>query len=243
MTGELQRLLAEAYGELTPLMGQVNDLLQNSGRSAEFVHQDAGQQLFAASVVLRFRPQQIGQLIIDHGIDAVAEAFRQQFGRPIIESEQIQQYADPSGAGSWAAFYEWTQLLWNTVEREPAFTGNVDHLVGEVFNHDKGYNRAVNFAQAPAVAAIVEAPSLASALEVPAPAPNDAGECGMWIYRGLEKARLVATGQAISWTDFDTAARANWSIIAAALGDATLDPAAVLTDDMKDELTSYSVLS
>ncbi|WP_026360209.1 hypothetical protein [Amycolatopsis nigrescens] len=49
--------------------------------------------------MLRLRPTEVAQLIISAGIRAVADAFNEQFARPILEAVQVQDFADWRSAG------------------------------------------------------------------------------------------------------------------------------------------------
>jgi hypothetical protein len=238
----LDALVDTAYGSLTPQMTSVHQVLTDSSRSGDFVHQEAGKNLFDASMVLHFEPTGVAQLVVDDGIEAVAEAFRAKFARPIIESQQVAEFTDPSATGSWGAFCEWAQALWHTIEQQSVYDTDIDRLVGDVFDHDKGYNRAINFAQAPTLAALMDAPPLAGSFEGRADVA-DPSACGLWLYMGMSKAGLISSDGSVAWTDFVTAAESEWAVVATALGDGTLTPADVLTDQMKDALDAMSLVA
>lgn len=237
----LEGLIGQAMSAVTPLMQQVYDDLNSSAN--QFLYVDDGNLLFAASVTLHLKSAEVFQLVQAHGIQAVADAFTARFGRPIIEGQQITDFADPGTC--WGAFWTWSQQLWSTIE-SGVLSGNPHLVADQVFDHNKGYNRAINFAADAAMpddVAAALAPPLASSFTTPAPTPTDGSACGLWLYQGLDTAGLLQSGATVSWTDFDTIARANWATIATALGDASLDPATVLTNDMKDALDGMSIVS
>jgi hypothetical protein len=236
----LDALVSSAFTSLTPRMGAVHQVLVDSNRRRDFVHHEAGTHLFAASVVLHNETAAVAQLILDAGIQAVAGAFRERFGRPIIENQQLGAFTNPSPAGSWAAFRDWAQVLWQTIEREAAYTNNLNRLVGDVFDHDKGYNRAIGMAQAPAAAALVTTP-LAAFLGHPKD-PLDVPAFGLWLYEGLAGAGLISSTGAVAWAHFVVVAERHWAVIASAAGDSTLRSNTMLTGAMKDALVDMSLV-
>lgn len=235
----LDALVSDALSSLDARMTAVRDVLEDTSRSEEFVHQEAGLHLFAASVVLHLKPQEVAQLIAGHGLTAVAEAFQARFERPIIESEQLAAFTDVLNA-SWAAFWNWSQALWSTVEQQAVYQNDIDRLVHDVFNHDKGYNRAINFAQTPAAQAIMGPPTLSETTgRHPAPNPTATTECALWLYQCLHEAELIT--QAPTWQEFTDAVTTNWSDLNAKLG--YQGDAAQLLPPMRSALDDMSLLS
>jgi hypothetical protein len=237
---ELEALINSAMGSLTPLMTQVYSELDTNNKVQ---YKDDALLLFTTSVVLHLKAAEVASLITTHGIQNVANAFYNRFGRPMIETEQLSSYQDPIAA--WNGFWNWTQSLWSTIDSSTVLTGNVSYLAIEVFDHNKGYNRACNFAanatMPPDVAAAVATP-LASCFDTPAPAADDPKNCGLWIYQAFNKALLIPAGQAVDWATFQNLAQANWTVIASALG-TTQGVADVVNDAMKDALDDMSMLS
>jgi len=140
-------------------------------------------------------------MIRQHGVEAVARAFNTRFERPIIETEQLRSFAALDTPDGHSAFGNWAHQLWDTIDNTPRFTENAAALADEIFNHDKGYNRATNFAQTAALAGIMGPPPLAEAISQ-RPVPGaDALSQATWVYQAFSDAGLIAADGT------DTAAR------------------------------------
>jgi hypothetical protein len=190
LDSRLSALTTTAMEGATPLMQSVASTLRSDPH--KFVHSAAGVHLLHASVVLHTRTDEIAGLISEHGVDAVADAFIRQYERPIIETAQREAFADLGTDAGRAAFANWAHQLWSTIENQPQFTENPDLLVDEIFNHDKGYNRATNIAQTAALAGIMGPPPLAEAVSQRTVPGTDALSQATWVYQVFSDAGLIA---------------------------------------------------
>jgi hypothetical protein len=184
---QLAGLVMTAMEDASPLMRSVNDVLAADPR--RFVNSVAGLHLLRASVVLHTRSAEVAGLIERHGVDAVADAFIRQFERPIIETAQREAFADLSTDAARGAFANWAHQLWDTIENQPQLAEDPDALADHVFHHDKGYNRATNFAQQVALAAIMGTPPLSDAISR---RPVQGGDHAAWVYQVFSDAGLIA---------------------------------------------------
>ena len=175
-----------------------------------YVHHEAGHALLRASAVLRLRTDAVIGLIERYGIEEVAEGFRRAFDRPVIESEQVQRFQDIQATRG--AFEEWAHRLWAVIDNAPEGLFDDEAGIEQVFNHDKGYNRAANFAENRAMAAFVAPSSLFETLgrHLSGKDPYTA------LYDAMTESKLIdqmPTRQAVR-----DAVAANWAVIAERLG-------------------------
>lgn len=221
---------------MNPRMQEVWDYLSNPPR--ELLYREQGCQLFEVSLILHLRPVEVAALIRDFGIHAVADAFRRKFNRKFIEDDEIEQFEKAYEDPAWGSFYRWTQMLWLTIEEQSAFN-DIKVLVSKVFDHNKGYNRAINHAQAPGVEAILAPPPLSTTLGLPPQhseplQPSETLEVARWLYRGLKDARLIPADQAMPWDHFCDAVTSNWTDIRSALNFSTSGPDELLESVYRD---------
>ncbi|BFU46609.1 hypothetical protein [Krasilnikovia sp. MM14-A1004] len=229
-TAAVQALADEAMGAATQLMQDVAHELD----SGTYVYGADGLQLLRASATLHLRTEAVGSLIVDHGIQAVAEAFRQVFGRPIIEQEQLQAYANWSD-DVWGTFHAWATMLWTLIESDATLTGNVPRLTSVVFDHEKGYNRAINFTNTPV------ASDLNAVVQAAEPPGHSDEERGLWIFERLRLAQLIQGDGTDTWDSFRQVAEQNWAVLSSRLGNGlSLDDA--LSDAVRTDLEGLSLL-
>ncbi|ANZ39951.1 hypothetical protein BBK82_31820 [Lentzea guizhouensis] len=193
---QLAALTTDAMANATPLMREVEAALRdNPGR---FVHAQAGTHLLHASVVLHTRGNEIAALVDQHGLEAVTKAFNQRFERPVIETEQIESFA----TGGRPAFTSWSQNLWATIENLPADKRTPDHVAAEFFNHDKGYNRATNFAQKEAEKAVLGSPELAQGVAEHPYTGSTTADQAAWVFQRLDEADVLRGDGTDTATEF-----------------------------------------
>ena len=187
---QLANLTSDAMATASPMAKLVEMKLQSDPR--KFVQSEAGLHLLHASVVLDTRADEIAAMIQQHGVGEVAKTFNQAFKRPIIETVQLEQFADLSDPGSRAKFDDWAHQLWSTVNGSPDLNADPGKVADVVFNHDKGYNRAFNFAQDAALAGFMSAPPLADVVgRRPAPEADTASQAA-WVYQVFAEAGVVS---------------------------------------------------
>jgi hypothetical protein len=197
---EIGNLTTDAMQNADQKVKDVESALQNN--PDRFVYNEAGLDLLRSSVVLDTRTPEIAALIEQHGAQNVAEAFRQQFNRPIIEGSQIEAFNDPKNGQQ--NFTNWAHQLWGTVDNTPKYQNDPDALASDIFDHEKGYNRATNFAQEAAFQAMVnpDGPTLSDAVQTkPAPAPDNLSQ-GSWVLEVLGDANLVTPGHGVDANTF-----------------------------------------
>ncbi|MGW4210665.1 glycosyltransferase [Lentzea sp. NPDC004789] len=187
---QLADLTSDAMTTASPMAKLVEMKLQSDPR--KFVQSEAGLHLLHASVVLDTRTDEIAAMIRQHGIGEVAKTFNKAFERPIIETVQLEQFADLSDPANRAKFDDWAHQLWSTVNGSPDLNADPGKVAEVVFNHDKGYNRAFNFAQEAALASFMSAPPLADVVSRrPAPEANPSSQAA-WIYQAFAEAEIIA---------------------------------------------------
>ncbi|MFC3897248.1 glycosyltransferase [Lentzea rhizosphaerae] len=228
VASHLKALTADAMLNASPLAQQVEtELRSNPGT---YLDHEAGLDLLRASVVLDTKTDDIATLIQRHGVEAVARAFNAEFGRPIIETAQLQQFGDLSTPESRTAFDGWAHQLWDTIGNTPSYQDNPGKLADDVFNHEKGYNRGTNFAQETALTDLTGAPSLQTTItDNPHPGPDVTNQA-FWVHKVLSDAQVLPAGS-VSPDRFTQAVTDNRTVLGDALG--------VELDDVKvTELTT-----
>ncbi len=225
---QLSGLATSAMADASPLMRSVESVLSSDPR--KYVQSEAGLHLLRASVVLHTRTDEVARLIAEHGVDHVADAFIRQFERPIIETAQRELFADLDTA----AFGSWAHQLWDTIGNTPSLAENPELLAAEIFNHDKGYNRATNFAQQAALADIVGPPPLAEVIaDRPAP-DNDTSAQAMWLYQVFTDAGLLAADGTDTASGFTELARQHRAALEPGLGPLSEQRIAALRQELVD---------
>ncbi|RAS70501.1 hypothetical protein C8D87_101801 [Lentzea atacamensis] len=234
---QLSELVTTAMEDASPLMRSVHDVLASDPR--RFVNSAAALHLLRASVVLHTRTAEVGDLIDRHGADAVADAFIRQFERPIIETAQREAFADLSTEPARNAFTTWAHQLWDTIENQPQLAADPDALADHVFHHDKGYNRATNFAQARILETLIPPPPLAEAVAGRGRPDNDPSAQAMWLFQVLADAKLIPADASVSPEQFTAAVNDNRAELAAGIGVELTDR---LTAELREELQSYGMV-
>ncbi|MET8762365.1 hypothetical protein [Lentzea sp. NPDC004782] len=186
----LADLTSDAMATASPMAKLVEMKLQSDPR--KFVQSEAGLHLLHASVVLDTRTDEIAAMIQEHGVGEVARTFNKAFERPIIETVQLEQFNDLSDPANRARFGEWAHQLWSTVNGADGLNADPDKVAEVVFNHDKGYNRAFNFAQEAALADIMGAPSLADVVSAKEAPDTDTSSQAAWVYQVFSAAGIIA---------------------------------------------------
>ncbi|KJK48276.1 hypothetical protein UK23_17465 [Lentzea aerocolonigenes] len=232
---QLSGLATTAMENASPLMKSVEAVLTSSPQ--KYLHHEAGLNLLRASVVLDTRTDEIAGLISRHGVDHVADAFIRQFERPIIESAQREAFTD-TDAGR-AAFRAWAHQLWDTVNNTPRLAQDPELLAGEIFNHDKGYNRATNFAQQSALASIMGPPPLAEAVGSRPRPEEDTSARAMWLFQVLAEAQVIPSDASVGPEQFTAAVNDNRAELEAGIG-VQLDDR--LVAELREELQSYGMV-
>ncbi len=234
---QLAVLTADAMESASPLMRSVEEEFRSNPR--KYLDAEAGLHLLRASVVLDTRTDEIAGMIEQHGVEAVARAFNARFERPIIESAQVQAFTDLAGPEGRAAFGVWAHGLWETIGNTPQLAEHPDVLAGEIFNHEKGFNRATNFAQEVALAAIMGAPPLAEVVANHPGPDSDVSAQAMWLFQVLAEAQLVPSDAMVSPEQFTAAVTGNRAELEAGLG-VPLDDQ--LVAGLREELQSYGMV-
>ncbi|WP_167978804.1 hypothetical protein, partial [Lentzea indica] len=232
---QLLDLVTAAMEDASPLMKSVNSVLTSNPQ--KYLHHESGLHLLRASVVLDTRTDEIADLISRHGVDHVADAFVRQFERPIIETAQREAFTDTE-AGR-AAFGAWAHQLWDTINNTPQLAQDPELLAGEIFNHDKGYNRATNFAQQAALASIMGPPPLAETVANRARPDEDTSARAMWLFQVLADAKLIPADASVSPEQFTAAINDNRAELEAGIGVELTDR---LTAELREELQSYGMV-
>ena len=234
---QLAALIPTAMADASALMTSVNDVLATDPR--RFVNSVAGLHLLRASVLLHTRTAEIGDLIDQHGVDAVADAFIRQFERPIIETAQRAAFTDLGTEAGRTAFTNWAHQLWDTIEHQPQLAENPDALADRVFHHDKGYNRATNFAQAVMLEALLPPPTVREAVAQRDRPGSDPSDQAMWLFQVLADAKLVPADSIVSPDQFSAAVTGNRAELGTGLG-VQLDDQ--LVADLRAVLQSYGMV-
>jgi hypothetical protein len=199
---QLVALTDDAMATATPLMRDVEAILKSDDR--KYVHHEAGLHLLRASVVLHTRSAEIAGLIEQHGLDEVTRSFNKEFKRPIIEAEQLQAFAENPGK-----FGDWSHQLWDAINSTDGLKADPQRVADVIFNHDKGYNRAFNFAQTVAVEGLVDAPTLDQAMAKFGDHGTETPAQAMWLFQVLGEAQLIPTESAVSTAQFTAAVNNN----------------------------------
>ncbi len=207
---QLAALTTDAMANATPQMQRVADVLASDPRL--YLHATSGTRLLEASVVLHTRTDEIAALFDQHGLEPVARAFNNQFERPVIEREQLQSFQGPDGP---ANFQAWAHGLWDTIGNLPDFT---DAHVEEIFNHDKGFNRANNFAQQAGLAAVMGNPALDDAMRDVTLRGTDTPSQAAWVFQVLSNAGLIDGDGSDRASQFDAVVQQNRADLAQYLG-------------------------
>ncbi|MFD5830381.1 hypothetical protein ACFWGZ_33295, partial [Lentzea sp. NPDC060358] len=212
----LEALTADAMQHASPLAKAVEaELRDNPGR---YLDHEAGLELLQASVVLDTRADDVAALIQRHGVDAVARAFNSAFSRPVFENAQIEAFGDLDTPERRAAFDGWAHRMWETIGNTPAYTGDPARLAGEIFNHEKGYNRGTNFAQDEALVDAIGAPPLADTIAATAVYGTDPYSQALWTHKVLSDARIVPHDAQVGPAAFTQAVTDNRAALETALG-------------------------
>ncbi|GAA3666980.1 hypothetical protein GCM10022267_61780 [Lentzea roselyniae] len=111
----LKALTADAMQNASPLARDVEAALRTN--PGTYLDHEAGLDLLRASVVLDTRADDIATMIQRHGVEAVARSFNREFGRPIIESAQLQQFGDLGTPESRTAFDGWAHRMSETISK------------------------------------------------------------------------------------------------------------------------------
>ena len=217
LDNQLAALTADAMENASPLMRQVETALRC--QPGHLRPRRGGAHLLHASVVLDTRANEIAGMIDQHGLEAVARAFNNRFERPIIEQAQLQAFQGPDGP---ANFQAWAHGLWDAIGNLPEFG---DAQVEQIFNHDKGYNRANNFAREAALAAVMGNPALEDAIARPDVAGRRHREPVGWVFQVLSDAGIIDGDGSDAASRFDAAVRENRDDLARHLGGAAQRPA------------------
>ncbi|WP_434444123.1 toxin glutamine deamidase domain-containing protein [Lentzea sp. E54] len=234
---ELAVLTADAMMNATSLVKDVETALNSDVEGAgskQYVHSDAGTKLLHASVVLHTRTDEIAAMMRRHGVETVARAFNDKFERPIIENAQLEEFDLSTDAGN-TAFHGWARQLWSTVENQPQFTENAAELADKVFNHDKGYNRAINFAQAPMLDALIAPPTVSEAIEHRGRPGSDTSAQALWLFDVLKDAKLIPPDTAVDPEQFTAVVDQHRTELHAAGLQAG-------TAELREELQSYGMV-
>ncbi|NKE57034.1 hypothetical protein FXN61_09365 [Lentzea sp. PSKA42] len=235
---QLSALTADAMSNASPLAQSVETALgSNPGK---YVQSEAGLHLLHASVVLDTRTDEIAAMIQAHGVEAVAKSFNKAFDRPIIETAQLQQFADLGNPDNRAKFDEWAHQLWSTVNGSPELSANPDKVAADVFNHDKGYNRGFNFAQEAALAEFMPAPELTEAIATTAVYGSDPNNQALWTQKVLGDAKIIPSAEIVSPEQFTKAVNDNKTVLGNAMG-ITLDDAKIA--ELKHELQEEGMVA
>lgn len=146
---ELAGLTVFAMMSAGPLMQSVGGAL--AANPEAYAHGEAAMHLLAASIVLHTQTDEVASLMRQFGVENVAQAFRNQFNRPMIEDAQLAAFDLDTEAGR-AAFESWAHQLWGAIESNPELTADPARLAEVVFNHDHdhGYDQATELARPPA---------------------------------------------------------------------------------------------
>lgn len=232
----LEELTISAMAEATPLMNAVRAVLKSDPRT--YVNAEAGVALLNASTVLHLKTAEVATLIDRHGVGEVAVAFNDLFGRPMIEEDQITAFAEVATDAGWAAFSAWARMLWTVIEHQPAFTGDVETLTHQVFHHEKGYNRAINFASEPALRTLVASPPLLDVIHQEGPPGEKTSDRALWLFRVLVRAELISGNVAIQRGRFREVVDEHRGELEAGMGSGLSSG----LDEMLDDLVGYGLI-
>ncbi|HEX8869592.1 MAG TPA: hypothetical protein VF821_28275, partial [Lentzea sp.] len=233
LDNQLGELVTDVRENAPPQAQQVAAELQNKG---QYLQHEEANHLLDASLVLHTKTDDVAAMIEQHGIESVAKAFNKQFDRPIIENAQIEQFANITDPNVRQQFDNWAHGLWDTVGNTPEYQSDPGKLAEDIFNHDKGYNRASNFAQQAAYESMVgpTVTPLTDSVQKPPPAGADVGTKANWTLEALGKAGIVQTGAMVPQSEFTAAINDNKAVLETALGPLDKNSIKALGNELAD---------
>ncbi|HEX7306628.1 hypothetical protein [Lentzea sp.] len=211
----LQALAADAMQNAPQLARNVEAELIRPGA---YLDHRAGRELLQLSVMLDTRTDEVAALIERHGVQAVADALNAQFSRPVIEREQFAAFGDFTTPEHRAAFDDWAHRMWATIGSTPTFANNPALLTDKVFDHEKGYNRATNFAQDQARLDMIGAPPLEETIADNPLTGSDVASQAEWTLRMLTTSEVLPENTVVSAEEFTRAAADNRAALQTGLG-------------------------